>query len=36
VRERLAALYGEAAEAVLSERPGGGARVLLRLPLEVA
>jgi hypothetical protein len=36
VRERLAALYGEAAEAVLSERPGGGARMLLRLPLEVA
>jgi hypothetical protein len=36
VRQRLAALYGDAANAVLSERPGGGARVLLRLPLEEA
>ena len=36
VRERLTALYGAAAQAVLSERPGGGTRVSLRLPLEVA
>jgi signal transduction histidine kinase len=36
VRERLSALYGNAAQAVLSERPGGGARLSLRLPLEVA
>lgn len=36
VQERLTALYGAAAQAVLSDRPGGGARVSLRLPLEVA
>lgn len=36
VRERLAALYGAAGEAVLSERPGGGARMSVRFPLEVA
>jgi len=36
VRTRLAALYGVAASATLEERPGGGARMTVRLPLEVA
>lgn len=35
VQDRLTALYGAAAQAVLSDRPEGGARVSLRLPLEV-
>jgi len=34
VRSRLATLYGARATADLDERPGGGARVTIRLPVE--
>lgn len=36
VRARLAALYGDAGSVELTTRPGGGARLSLRLPLEFA
>ncbi|MBE0620367.1 MAG: histidine kinase [Burkholderiales bacterium] len=34
VKERLAAVYGEAAKAEIGENAGGGVRIVLRMPLE--